>query len=84
MGVASITGGATETIYYQADASAFPVPVWTGFTGTTITTFADPALGIAYTPGDATKWAATAPATVQAALDRMAAAVERILGHAIP
>jgi len=40
--------------------------------------------GIGYTPSTPAKWAGPAPLTVQSALDRLAAAVEGLLGHPIP
>ena len=72
----AISGGATETIYYQVDAGGFPVPAWTVFTGSVTVTFTDVAPGVTYTPVAAGSWAGGAvPMPVQDALDRIAAAI---------
>ncbi len=75
-----ISGDATTTFYYSGDASAFPIPVWTGFTGTVVPTLLDQAAGVAYTPAVPGDWVAPPPATTQAAIDRLAAAFNTHFG----
>ena len=71
---ATFVGGAGTTLQYVGDPTAYPVPAWTLFTGTlTPQAPLGNATGVTYTPAVPGNWAGTAPATVQEALDRIAA-----------
>lgn len=69
----TILGDTTTSLQWNADASGYPVPTWTQFTGTFENFPVDTAPGIAYTPAVSGNWVGPAPTTVQEALDRIAA-----------
>ena len=70
-----VSGDATTTLYVQGDASAFPLPAWSGFTGAFSSLNVDTAAGVSYTPATPGNWASPAPTTAQNAIDRIAAVV---------
>ena len=70
---AIVSGDTTTTMAWNADASGFPVPAWTAFTGDFTVYPVDNAQGSFYTPAVSGHWVGPAPTTVQQALDRIAA-----------
>lgn len=77
-----VSGDTTTAITWNADASGFPVPAWTVFTGTFTVFGVDNAPGVFYTPAVSGNWVGPAPTTVQQALDRIAANTAN--AHPIP
>ena len=66
-----VSGDASTTFAIAADASTYPLPTFTGFTGTFSNFYVDNAPGVGYTPATPADWV-TPPTNVQDALDDLA------------
>lgn len=84
-GAGIFAGGATSTGTIDRDSSCSfiqPTGIWTGAAWTD--TLADKSAAEAYVDGTAGSWAVSAPVDVNSALDRLAVAVQGLLGGQIP